>query len=126
MGFHFDEKGELLSQYSVDTEESSKESKANGTEQLFIENAKGDKVYWVLNEIEGVSWAKGKMLVYPRIGHVKLDDNSISNFTSYGGEEGYYLDPAFPFLETDKGNTIVFFGSNKKGKEIWFARVLLD
>lgn len=126
VGFHFDEKGHLLSQYSVDTKESNKDAKANGTEQFFIENAKGDRVYWFQLEILGVSMSRGKMLAYPSIGNVNLADNSISNFTSYGGEEGYFLDNSFPYLETDKGNAIVFFGSNKKGKEIWFARIILD
>jgi hypothetical protein len=126
VGFHFDDKGVLMSQYSVDTKESNKDSKANGTSQLFIENAGGDKMYWLQQEIVGVAMARGKMLGYPSIGHVTLDDGNISNFTSYGGDEGYYLDPTFPYLETDKGNTIVFFGSDKKGKEIWFARVMLD
>lgn len=126
VGFHFDSKGELKSQYSVDTKENNKYSKAHGTEQFFLENAGGEKVYWVQYEIVGVSMARNKMLAYPSIGNVKLADGSISNFTAYGGEEGYFLDPSYPFLETDKGSTIVFFGSNKKGKDIWFARVLLD
>ncbi len=126
VGFHFDDKGILKSQYSVDTKESNKIAKANGTEQFFIENAKGDKLYWFQLEIVGVSMARGKMHAYPSIGSVTLDGSNVSNFTSYGGEEGFFLDNSFPYLETDKGNTIVFFGSNKKGKDIWFARVLLD
>lgn len=126
LGFHFDNKGELMSQYSVDTKESNKYAKSNGTEQFFIENAKADKVYWFQLEILGVSMSRGKMLAYPSIGNVNLADNNISNFTSYGGDEGYFLDNSFPYLETDTGNTIVFFGSNKKGKEIWFARIILD
>jgi hypothetical protein len=126
LGFHFDEKGKLVSQYSVDTKESNKYAKTNGTEQLFIENASGNRVYWMQNEIVGVSMARGKMLVYPSIGYIDLNDNSISNFTAYGGDEKYYLDPSYPFLETDKGSTIVFFGSDSKGKDIWFARVILD
>jgi hypothetical protein len=126
MGFHFDDKGVLKAQYSVDTEESNKYAKSAGTEQLFIENASGTKMYWFKQEIVGASMARGKMLAYPSGAHITLADGNISNFTSYGGEEGYYLDPLYPFLETDKGHTIVFFGSDKKGKEIWFARVKLD
>jgi len=126
VGFHFDSKGKLKSQYSIDTKESNKYAKAHGTEQLFIENANHDKMYWLQGEIVGVSMARGKMLSYPSIGNITLNDGNISNFTAYGGEEDYYLDPSYPFLETDKGSTIVFFGSDKKGKEIWFARVILD
>lgn len=126
LGFHFDSKGVLKAQYSVDTKESNKYAKSFGTEQFFIENAGGDKMYWCQLEIVGVAMAKGKLLSYPSIGHITLNDGNISPFTAYGGEEDYYLDPTFPFLETDKGNTIVFFGSDKGGKEIWFARVMLD
>jgi hypothetical protein len=126
VGFHFDDRGVLKAQYSVDTKENNKYSKAFGTEQLFIEGADGKKMHWIQQEIVGVSQARGKMLAYPSIGSVMMEDGSISNFTAYGGEEGYYLDPTFPFLETEKGNTIVFFGSSKSGKDIWFARVKLD
>lgn len=126
VGFHFDSKGELKSQYSIDTKESNKYAKTHGSEQLFIENAGHDKMYWLQGEIVGVSMARGKMLAYPSIGNITLNDGSISNFTAYGGEEGYYLDPSYPYLETDMGHTIVFFGSDKKGKEIWFARLILD
>lgn len=40
--------------------------------------------------------------------------------------EGFYLDPKYPFLKTDKDGTIVFFGADKPGKELWFARVKLQ
>jgi hypothetical protein len=93
---------------------------------VFIEGADGKKMFWFKQEIVGVSMARGKMLAYPSGGHVTLADGNISNFTAFGGDEGYYLDPLYPFLETDKGNTIVFFGSDKNGKEIWFARVTLN
>jgi hypothetical protein len=126
LGFHFDENGVLKAQYSVDTKESNKDAKANGTEQFFIESASGEKMFWFQLEIVGIAAARGKMLAYPSVGNIHLDDGNISTFASYGGEEGYYLDPTFPYLETDKGNTIVFFGSDKKGKEIWFARIMLD
>ena len=126
IGFHFDGNGVLKAQYSVDTKENNKDSKAFGTEQLFIEGADGKKMYWLQQEIVGIAQARGKMLAYPSIGSVMMEDGAISNFAAYGGEEGYYLDPTFPFLETEKGNRLVFFGSDKKGKEIWFARVKLD
>jgi len=126
VGFHFDDMGVLKSQYSVDTKESNKDAKAHGTEQFFLESANGERMYWFQLEIVGVAAARGKMMAYPSVGNIHLTDNNISNFSSYGGEEGFYLDPTFPYLETDKGNSIVFFGSDKKGKEIWFARVKLD
>jgi len=126
VGFHFDSQGHLKAQYSVDTKESNKNSKAAGTQQFFIESPDGQNMYWCQLEITGVAQARGKMLAYPSIGKVNVSGGNISNFTAYGGEEGYFLDPTFPFLETDKGQTVVFFGSDKGGKEIWFARVGLN
>ncbi len=126
MGFHFDTKGILKTQYSIDTKESNKIAKANGTQQFFIENADKTHMYWFLLEIKGASMAKGKMLTYPRIGKVDLKEGSINDFTSYGADGKHFLDPLFPFLETDKGSNIVFFGSDKSGKEIWFSRIRLD
>jgi len=126
VGFHFDDKGKLKAQYSIDTKESNKYAKANGTEQFFTENKSGNRMYWFQLEILGVALARGKMLSYPSIGYIDLTNDNVSNFISLGGEEGYYLDPSYPFLATDGESKIVFFGSDKKGKEIWFARVMLD
>jgi len=126
VGFHFDSKGKLKAQYSVDTKESNKYAKANGTEQFFTENIANTRMYWFQLEIVGVAMARGKMLSYPSIGYIDLGNDNISNFISLGGEEGYYLDPSYPYLATDGESKIVFFGSDKKGKEIWFARVMLD
>jgi hypothetical protein len=126
VGFHFDEKGKLNAQYSVDTKESNKYSKGYGTEQFFTENAAHNRMYWFQLEIVGVAMARGKMLAYPSIGYIDLSNDNISNFMSLGGEAGYYLDPSYPYLATDGESKIVFFGSDRKGKEIWFARVVLD
>ena len=126
IAFHFDQNGKLRSQYSLQTNESNKYAKAFGTEQTFFPSTDGSKVFWLLQEIVGQSNARNKMLTYPNMGGIDLGSGEVSTFTAFGGEEGYYLDPSFPFLETNEGNKIVFFGSDKKGKEIWFARVSLD
>ena len=66
--------------------------------------------------------------MYPRIGKIDLDNANISDFQAYGAieKDKYYLDPRIPFLETNEGGKIVFFGSDKSGKTLWFCRVKLN
>jgi hypothetical protein len=122
--FHFDAQGKLKAQYGIDTKESNQFSKANGTPQFYIEN--GNNMYWFLQEIKGVYASKGKVLSYPRVGKIDMAGGIIGNLSDYGGDGDYYLDPKFPYLQTNETNKVIFFGSDKKGKEIWFLRLKLD
>lgn len=124
VAFHFDSKGVLKSQYGLDTKESNAYAKSSGTPQFFVE--RGDNLYWFLQEINGVYASKGKVLSYPRVGKISLASGTVSDFKEYGGDGDYYLDPKFPYLQTNEADKLVFFGSDKKGKEIWFLRLKLD
>ena len=124
LAFHFDKDGKLKAQYGVDTKESNQFSKAAGTPQFFVE--KGDKLYWFLQEIKGVYGSSNKVLSYPRSGVVGLPDASVSEFKTFGKDDNYYLDPKYPYLQSSDSDKLVFFGSDKKGKEIWFLRLKLD
>lgn len=130
LGFHFNEKGELKAQYGVDTYENNAVAKGNGAPQSMIESADGSKLFWILNEIDGFA-PSGRLLTYARIGAIDLKSNEggLSEFITLGGEGkkiNYFLDQKFPYLQTSKGNTLVFFGADKKGKNIWFCRVNLE
>ena len=130
LGFHFNSKGELKAQYGVDTYETNTVAKGNGAPQSLVEGSSGKNMYWILNEIDGFAMS-GRLLTYARIGKIDLtsDTGGISDFITLGGEAkkvNYFLDQKFPYLQTTKGNTLVFFGSDKKGKNIWFCRVKID
>lgn len=130
LGFHFDNKGVLKAQYGVDTYETNAVAKGNGAPQSLIEGASGKNVYWILNEIDGFAFS-GRLLTYARIGKIDItsDSGGLTDFITLGGEAkkvNYFLDQKFPFLQTSKGNTVVFFGADKKGKTIWFCRVKID
>lgn len=124
--FHFDNKGVLKAQYAVDLLESNQYSKAAGCPQELVDA--GKSMYWLLMEIKGVTMWNPKPLTYPRIGKIDMAAGSIGELQAFGKIEknDYYLDPKYPFLQTDGGNKIVFFGSDKSGKVIWFCRVALD
>lgn len=126
--FHFDGKGELKSQYGLDILESNQYAKAGPAEQMLLESSDNKSMFWLLREIRGIAAWSSKPLTYPRIGKIDLASGDIADFVSYGkiDKEIYYLDPKFPMLQTDGGNKIVFFGSDKAGKNIWFCRVNLQ
>lgn len=139
LGFHFDTNGKLKAQYGLDTKENgvavdynylqgvgyytvTKITSVYACPQTIIEGSDGD-LYWVLQEIKGKG--NDKLLTYPRIGKVNMKNNTVTDLKTFGKGEGFYLDPKYPFLETDKSETLVFFGADKAGKELWFARVKL-
>lgn len=143
LGFHFGVDGKLKAQYGLDTKESGKIiSTSSDTHygistitritttvtrnfacpQQLIEGSDGD-MYWMLREIRDIR--EGKLLTYPRIGKINMKNATVTNLTTFGRGEGFYLNPNYPTLETDKGESIVFFGADKSGKELWFARVKL-
>jgi hypothetical protein len=129
IGFHFDPSGVFKAQYSVDTKQNNRYSKAAGAPQAFIESPDGKSLFWLLMEIKGVTiWGGGKPLCYPRIARIDLANSKLSDFTDFGvggDERDYYLDPKFPFLNIGS-DKLVFFGSNASGKHIWFCRVKLQ
>ncbi|MEI6123739.1 MAG: hypothetical protein WCQ95_08925 [Bacteroidota bacterium] len=124
IAFHFDGKGVLKAQYGVDTKESNEYSKKNGTPQSMLMGKNPNNMYWVVQEIRGYSDWFRKILTYPRVAKVDMSAATLGDFTALGDKE-YYLDPKFPYLESEPGK-LVFFGSNKPGKIIWFAKIDLE
>jgi hypothetical protein len=139
LGFHFDSNGKLKAQYGLDTKEKgitvdynylngigyttvTKITTVYACPQTIIEGSDGDQ-YWILQEIKGQG--RDKLLTYPRIGKINMGNSTLTDLKTFGKGEGFYLDPKYPFLETDKNETVVFFGADKAGKELWFARVKL-
>ncbi|MBL7856733.1 MAG: hypothetical protein JNM57_03515 [Cyclobacteriaceae bacterium] len=140
LGFQFDANGKLKAQYGLDTKEKgitvetdtqygltyktiTTTTSVYACPQTLIEGTDGN-IYWILQEIKGLGPGK-KLLTYPRIGRVNMKSSDLSELKTFGKGDGYYLHPDYPFLETDKRETLVFFGADKPGKELWFARVKL-
>ncbi len=128
LAFHFDQKGVLRSQFSLDLLESNDVSKANQTPQQFLGGADKNNLYWFVREIDGITDA-GRVLTYARIGKINLTDATLSDFKmmgTTGKKPEFFIDPNFPYLATEDPSTIAFFGADKKEKNIWFCRVHLD
>ncbi len=124
IAFHFDNKGILKAQYGVDTKESNEYSKKYGTPQSMLLGKNTNNMYWVVQEIRGYSDWYNKILTYPRVAKVEMNSASLGDFTAFGDKE-FFLDPKFPYLEAEPGK-LVFFGSNKSGKIIWFAKINME
>lgn len=141
LGFQFDSNGKLRAQYGLDTKEKgvtvdynylnevgyttiTKITTVYGCPQVLFVGSNPDELFWLLQEIKGLR--DGKLLTYPRLGKLNVKNATVSDLTTFGKGEGFYLDPKYPFLKTDKDGTIVFFGADKPGKELWFARVKLQ
>jgi hypothetical protein len=124
--FHFDSKGVLKAQYSLDVKESNKYAKEGPADQDLVESLDGKSMYWFLREVRGVAqWSGNKPLTYPRIGKIDIANGTLSDFKEFGkiGKETFYLDPNFPYLKKEGQNVAVFFGSDKSGGTLWFCRV---
>jgi hypothetical protein len=118
----------LKAQYGVDTKESNKYAESAGAPQNFLVSSDGKTTYWMIRELKGIAAWNPKPLTYARLSKIDLNNAAVGDFIDIGKVEkaDYYLDPKFPFLQTGGNNKLVFFGSDKSGKTIWFCRVALD
>lgn len=131
MVFHFNGKGELKAQYGLDVEEKNKWAKSVFTESLFWETPNGKEAFWIIMEVAGMKsgmFKETRALNYARVGKVDLDASTVGDFVSLGQEKGntFYLENSFPILPLNEENKIVFFGSDKGGRVLWFARMPME
>ena len=127
LGFYYDTKGVLKAAYSFNTKEGNEYSRKFGVEMELIEDPQTGKFFWGVYEVKTYRVINGLAypLRYPRIASIDKD-GKLSDFKRIGGEKSpYYLDNGYPYLETEKGHRVVFFGSDKPGKNLWFAQVKL-
>lgn len=130
LGFHFDDMGNLVANYSIEKEESRGAAKTQSTEQQFYYSPKVDKYLWMIMEIDGIrTMGSGqKVLIYPRVAYWDYKNRKIGTFKPFGlnekGKQEYYLNNKNPFLPIPgQEDKIIFFGEDKKGKTLWFGRV---
>jgi hypothetical protein len=132
VGFQFDPQGVLKAQYGVDTKETNEFASANGAPQFLQEGKSGQDVYWILTEIDGLkvdaNGGKSKLLLYPRVAKINVASGTVGDFVTLGkvDKKAFYLDNKFPYLPVDEGNAIVFFGSDKAGRVLWFGKLKLE
>lgn len=140
---HFDKDGGVKKIYAIKPNENNyKDVPMTNT---IINDKSGKYMYWMLEENAGVKsslttqgsstksagsysysgsfvW-KYKYLLYPRIIKVDLENATMEEFIP--GDKEYFLDNKYPFVRTESGD-FIFFGADKKGKNIWFNRLVID
>jgi hypothetical protein len=123
--FHFDAQGKLKSQYGYRLVETSKEALSAPTIHIEFENPDKKTLNWIVYEQRGVD--DGKLLLYPRVAQINIEKGTVGDFQQYGFGKGsaYYVDNDKPILLIDGNKKAVFFGADKKDKELWFSRVKL-
>jgi hypothetical protein len=119
--FHFGNDGKLKAQYGYKLAETGKEATSQGTLHVEFENVNG-KLTWIIYEMRGVE--KSRLLMYPNVATIDLTNAKISDVTTYGvsKQAEYFIDNSNPVLLIDGDKKLVFFGTDKKDKTLWFSR----
>jgi hypothetical protein len=80
---------------------------------------------WLVYEIAGST--DEKALIYPWVAAIDIGKATVSDFQQYGynKKEEFYVDNSKPIILIDNNQKAIFFGADKKNKEIWFGRVKL-
>lgn len=129
MVFHFNDQGVLKAQYGLNTLESNKYAKAVFTESLFWETPDGNGAYWIIMEVAGMKTSMfggdARALNYARVGKIDLGSATVGAMEPLGQDKGerYFLENSFPILPLNEANKLVFFGTDKGGRTLWFARM---
>ncbi len=123
--FHFGTDGKLKAQYAYKLMETGKEAQSMPTIHVEFENTDNRTLSWIVYELTGAT--DDKILIYPRLAIIDLQNAKISDIQQYGygKDKDFFVDNSRPVITVDNGDKVVFFGSDKKDKEIWFCRVKL-
>jgi hypothetical protein len=128
---HFTNEGTLRAAYGIRREENDKEAKASPNNQLLWVAPDG-KVYWTIMEMKGfrtekeLGESKYKFLLYPNVAIIDVVNAKIGDFVQFGqGKSDYYVNNKYPMMPLKSNSEIFFFGENKTGKTLWFAKMPL-
>ena len=123
--FHFDNKGVLKSQYAMNK----KYATLALDDQMFEYTADGKYAYWIYFDVTGEQQVKEgdltimKPLITPKVGKLNLESGEFEGYIEVGDGD-YYCHPyVLNYLIFENQDVINFLGEDKKGKELWFARM---
>ena len=132
--FHFDPKGNLISQYTMN-----KKFKSPSPDyQYFEASSDGKTLYWSYFDVVGTKPVREldltveKPLVTPKMAKVNLTTGTYDKFSEYGKGENYAHYGGVSkyaitnYLKYTDSNKVAYLGENKKGSSLWFVRVNFD
>ncbi|WP_258543596.1 hypothetical protein [Parvicella tangerina] len=120
MALEFDNSGKLVANYTRNME--TKIKVPFTCVNSVSETSNG--VYWISYEAEGDETTKYIVPVITKLDTKAKKVNDPMVLGKDGKKQLYYVDPSYPLLNISQTQQ-VYFGSDKKGKNIWFCRVNL-
>lgn len=127
--FHFDVKGNLVSQYTMN-----KKYKGTSPDYNFFEfSSDGNFLYWSYFDVTGtkavreLDVAVEKPLATPKMAKINLKTGGFDKYSEYGeGDNFVHYGGITNYFKFQDANKVAYFGENKKGSVLWFARINLD
>lgn len=126
--FHFDGKGQLISQYTMN-----KKQKSSSPDSQFFEfTSDGKSLYWsyfdnvATKQVKELDLIIEKPLGVPKMGKINLATGAFDKYTEYGKGDNFVHYNTLNYLKFTNTNQVTFLGENKKGSVLWFVRVNLD
>ena len=125
--FHFDAKGSLVSQYSMNK----KEASTAPDNQFFEFSPDGKTMFWSFfdnvgtKEVRELNLIAEKPLGAPKLGTINLATGTFEKYSEFGNGENFVHFGHLNYLRDPSGQLVTYMGENKKGSALWFARVSL-
>lgn len=127
--FHFDAKGNLVSEYTMNKKKASNEPDF----QFFEFSSDGKSLYWSFFDnvdtktVRELDVTLEKPLPIPKMAKINLASGTFDKYSEYGkGENFVHYGGILNYLKFTNTNQVNYLGENKKGSALWFVRVNLD
>jgi hypothetical protein len=126
--FHFDPKGSLISQYTMNK----KKAALSPDYQFFEVSSDGKVLYWSFFDnidtktVKELDFVIDKPLGQPKMAKIDLATGRFDKYSEFGNGENFVHYATLNYLKFTNTNQVSFLGENKKGSTLWFARVNLD
>jgi len=127
--FHFDTKGQLISEYTMNK----KKAALSPDYQFFEFSSDGKAMYWSFFDnidtkvVKELDFTIEKPLAMPKMAKINLTNGTFEKYTEYGkGDNFAHYGGVLNYLKFTNTNQVNYLGENKKGSSLWFARVNLD
>lgn len=127
--FHFDNKGMLVSEYTMNK----KKASTSPDFQFFEFSSDGKSMYWSFFDnidtktVRELDFTIEKPLGLPKMAKINLASGTFDKYSEYGnGDNFVHYGGVLNYLKFTNTNQVNYLGENKKGSALWFARVNLD
>jgi hypothetical protein len=127
--FHFDNKGSLVSQYSMNK----KKAATSPDIQMFEFSSDGKALYWSFFDnidtktVRELDFTLEKPLAMPKMAKINLTSGTFDKYSEFGNGDNFaHYGGVLNYLKFTNTNQVNYLGENKKGSSLWFARVNLD